>query len=65
MINSRKFEIITNRRGLAIRKEVLECLRNSRLANVKFECNITSGNAIGGQKTDVFFLNRGNRMHQE
>ena len=65
MINSRTFEIITNRRGLAIRNEVLECQRYNRLANVKFECNITSGNAIGGQKTDVFLLSKENRMHQE
>ena len=65
MINGRKFEIITNKRGLAIKKEVLECLRDSRLANVKFECNMTSGNAIEGQKMDVFLLSRGDRIHQK
>ena len=65
MINSRKFEIITNRRDLAIRKEVLKCQRDSRLANIKFECNMTSGNGIGGQKTDVFVLSREDRMHQK
>ena len=65
MINGRKFEIIINRRDLAIRKVVLECQRDSRLANVKFECNMTSGSAIGGQKTDDFFLSREDRMHQE
>ena len=65
MINSRKFEMITNKWGLAIRKEVLECQRDSRLVNVKFECHMTSGDAIGGQKTDVFLLSREDRMHQE
>ena len=65
MINGRKFEIMTNKRGLAIRKEVLKCPRDSRLSNVKFGCNMTSGNAIGGQKTDVFLLSREDRMHQE
>ena len=65
MINGRKFEIITNKRGLAIRKEVLECSRDSGLANFKFGCNMTSGDAIGGQKMDVFLLNREDRIHQE
>ena len=61
----RKLGRMASRRGLVIGKEVLKCPRDSRLANTKFGSNITSGDAIGGQRKDVFFLSRGDGMHWE
>ena len=63
LISDRKFGRATSRRCLMIGKKVLKCPRDSRLANAKFESNIASGDAIGGQRKDVFLLSRGDGMH--
>ena len=65
LISGRKFGRTTSSRSLVTGKEVLKCPRDSRLANAKFGSNMTSGDAIGGQRKDVFFLSRGDGMHWE
>jgi hypothetical protein len=65
LIRGRKFGMMTSRRGLVIGKEVLKYPRDSRLANAKFGSNMMSGDAIGGQRKDVFLLSRGDGTHWE
>jgi hypothetical protein len=65
LIPGGKFGRMTSRRGLVIGKEVLKCSRDSRLANAKFGSNMTSGDAIRGQRKDVFLLSRGDGMYWE
>jgi hypothetical protein len=65
LIPDRTFERTTSRRGLVIWKEGLKCPRDSRLSNAKFGSNMMSGDAIGGQRKDVFLLSRGDEMHWE
>ena len=65
LISDRKFGRTSSRRGLVVGKEVLKGSRDSRLANTKFGSNMTSGDAIGGQKKNVFLLSRGDGMHWE
>ena len=65
LISDTKFGRTTSRRGLVVGKEVLKGPRDSILANAKFESNMTSGDAIGGQRKNVFLLSRADEMHWE
>jgi hypothetical protein len=65
LISSRKFGRTTSRRGLVIEKEDLKCPRDSILANAKFGSNMMSGDAMGGQRKDVFLLSRGDGIYWE
>jgi hypothetical protein len=65
LIPGRKFGRMISRRGLVIGKEVLKCPRDSRLVNAKFGSNMMSGDAIGGQRKDVFPLSREDGTHWE
>ena len=64
-ISDRNLGRTTSRRGLVVGNEVLKGPRDSRLANAKFGSNMMSGDAIGGQRKNVFLLNRGDGMHWE
>ena len=63
LVYGRKLGRSASRRALVIRKEVLKCPRDSRLANTKFGGNMASGDAIRGQGKNILFLSRGDGVH--
>ena len=60
---SRELGWIISIRDVLVREEVMKYPRHSKLADTKFEGNKMNGVMIGCQRKDIFFLSRGDGVH--